>query len=192
MMFGSIMGNFMMDNLVTGSLESLLATDFYLYGIVALLPLSACLVVTQANPYHALIMRGILGAMAALVYAVLGAPDVALTEALMGTLLAITLYAITVRSSLVMRLGILEDQAIASPLTDEIRTALRAHHVRLELVHYPDLDALGNALANKEIHGSCVTRSPSKTYETTIRLQRLYDILNTKILQEQTSLIFNQ
>jgi putative multicomponent Na+:H+ antiporter subunit B len=42
----------------------------------------------------------------------LGAADVALTQALMGTLLAITLYAIAVRSSLVMRLGVLEDGAI--------------------------------------------------------------------------------
>jgi putative multicomponent Na+:H+ antiporter subunit B len=57
--------------------------DSYLYIIVALLPLTAGMLVTQVNPYHALILRGVLGAIAALVDAVLGAADVALTEALM-------------------------------------------------------------------------------------------------------------
>ena len=84
-------------------------SDSYIYVITALLPLSALMLVLQANPYHALVVQGIVGAVAALVFAVLGAADVALTQALMGTLLAITLYAIAVRSSLVMRLGVLEE-----------------------------------------------------------------------------------
>ena len=87
-------------------------SDSYIYVITALLPLSALMLVLQTNPYHALVVQGILGAVAALVFAVLGAADVALTQALMGTLLAITLYAIAVRSSLVMRLGVLEEGAI--------------------------------------------------------------------------------
>ncbi len=81
-------------------------TDIDITLIVALLPLAAVMVVVQTNPYSALVVRGILGAIAALVYAVLGAADVALTEALVGTMLAITLYAVAVRSSLVMRLGL--------------------------------------------------------------------------------------
>lgn len=87
--------------------------DAYIYVITALLPLSALMVVVQKNPYHALVIRGILGAVAALVYAVLGAADVALTEALVGTMLAITLYAVAVRSSLNMRLGVLEKELAA-------------------------------------------------------------------------------
>lgn len=88
-------------------------SDSYIYVITALLPLSALMLILQTNPYHALVIQGIQGAVAALVFAVFGAADVALTQALMGTLLAITLYAIAVRSSLVMRLGVLEDGAIA-------------------------------------------------------------------------------
>jgi putative multicomponent Na+:H+ antiporter subunit B len=72
-------------------------TDSYIYIITALLPLAASMVVLQVNPYYALVIRGILGAVAALVYTVLGAADVALTEALVGTLLAVTLYAVAVR-----------------------------------------------------------------------------------------------
>lgn len=87
-------------------------SDSYIYVITALLPLSALMLILQSNPYHALVVQGIVGAVAALVFAVFGAADVALTQALMGTLLAITLYAIAVRSSLVMRLGVLEEGAI--------------------------------------------------------------------------------
>lgn len=86
-------------------------TDHSLDVIVALMPISALMLVCQVNPYNALVIRGILGAVAALVYAVLGAADVALTEALVGTMLAITLYAVAVRSSLVMRLGILQGES---------------------------------------------------------------------------------
>ena len=97
--------------------------DSYIYVITALLPLSALMLILQSNPYHALVIQGIVGAVAALVFAVLGAADVALTQALMGTLLAITLYAIAVRSSLVMRLGVLEDGAIVqSALPKAIET----------------------------------------------------------------------
>lgn len=85
--------------------------DVYVVAIAALLPLTACMLVFQANPYHALVIRGILGAVAALVYALFGAADVALTEALVGTMLSITLYAVAVRSSMSMRLGVLEQES---------------------------------------------------------------------------------
>ena len=40
--------------------------DNSVYWITALLPLTAAMVVSQKNPYHALVMRGILGAISAL------------------------------------------------------------------------------------------------------------------------------
>jgi len=135
--------------------------DIYLYIIIALLPLTGCLVIFQVNPYHALALRGILGAIAALVYAVLGAADVALTEALMGTLLAITLYAVAVRSSLVLRVGVLadaahhlQDEPNFIELTNDLRKVLDQRHMRLELVPYNDLQALQRALTEKEIHAT--------------------------------------
>ncbi|MCU0523715.1 MAG: DUF4040 domain-containing protein [Elainella sp. Prado103] len=104
-------------------------SNSYLYLIALLLPLSAAMVVFQTNPYHALVIRGILGAMAALVYALFGAADVALTEALVGTMLAITLYAVAVRSSMVMRLGVLEEgfkqvQALQAHPKPSLQTSL--------------------------------------------------------------------
>lgn len=81
--------------------------DLDIGAIVLLLPIASLMTVFQKNPYHALVVRGILGAIAALVYALFGAADVALTEALVGTMLAITLYAVAVRSSLVLRFGVI-------------------------------------------------------------------------------------
>ena len=180
--------------------------DNYTYIIIALLPLSALMLVTQVNPYHALVIRAILGAVAALVYAVLGAADVALTEALVGTMLAVTLYVIAVRSSLVMRLGIvaqsqIESESYFQELITSMRKVINKHHLRLELIEYPNLSALEAALQSKEVHGICtrqVERSPQKnltvtdvrqTYTTAIRVRRLFEIMQGETIPE-TSLTY--
>lgn len=179
--------------------------DSYIYIIVALLPISSFILTIQVNPYNALVIRGILGGVAALVYAVLGAADVALTEALVGTLLAVTLFVIAVRSSLVMRLGILKDyvaeaegesekvtdtgytQPSQSPLTEliaEFRGVARKYHLRLELVPYPDPQSLDRALLEKEIHATCLGQGSGEEaqfYQTTTRIRRLYDIFQTEL-----------
>ncbi|WP_017662569.1 DUF4040 domain-containing protein [Baaleninema simplex] len=145
--------------------------DWYVVAIVALLPLTAGMLVTQVNPYHALVIRGILGAVAALVYALFGAADVALTEALVGTMLSITLYAIAVRSSLMMRVGVLAPETISTsgeaeivavseidrshptaPVLSALRQSLGKYHMRLELVTYASPLALQAALTTKDVH----------------------------------------
>jgi putative multicomponent Na+:H+ antiporter subunit B len=184
--------------------------DIDIIVITALLPLSALMVVLQVNPYHALVIQGILGAVAALIYAVLGAADVALTQALMGTLLAITLYAIAVRSSLIMRLGVLEDGAMEADdnslrddkakrrfgqLMDDLRTIFGKRYMRLELVPYTNTQTLHRALMDKEVHATCAPRSPSEhdnqddaaygadkePLHTAIRVRRIYDIMRTEL-----------
>ncbi|MFW9258014.1 DUF4040 domain-containing protein [Nostoc sp. CALU 546] len=176
--------------------------DSYLYIIIALLPLAACMVVFQVNPYHALVIRGILGAVAAMVYAVLGAPDVALTEALVGTMLAITLYAVAVRSSLVMRLGLVKDEADEEQhfgqLMDDLRTIFRKRQMRLELVPYPNTQALERALMDKEVHATCVRREQNQAtsedekqfYHTAIRVKRIYEIMQTELASPATILSY--
>ncbi|MBW4544518.1 MAG: DUF4040 domain-containing protein [Symplocastrum torsivum CPER-KK1] len=183
-------------------------SDSYIYVITALLPLSALMLILQTNPYHALVIQGILGAVAALVFAVFGAADVALTQALMGTLLAITLYAIAVRSSLVMRLGVLEDGAIKADdeghfeqLMNDLRTIFGKHYMRLELVPYTNTQALHRALMDKEIHATCArpehdnqdsvaTEDEQQLYHTTTRVQRLYEIMRTELSSPATSLTY--
>lgn len=140
-------------------------TDNYLYVIMVLLPLAALMLVIQTSPYQALVIRGILGAVAALIYAVLGGADVALTEALVGTMLAITLYAVAVRSSLVMRLGVLSGEEVRNnlhwrPLLNYLRALLNRYHLRLELVTYDDVQTLHQALQTKDVHGTCLVCRP--------------------------------
>jgi putative multicomponent Na+:H+ antiporter subunit B len=105
-----------------------------LLPITALLPLTAVLLVSQANPYQTLVLRGILGSVATLLYALLGAPDVALTEALVGTLLSTTLYAVALRSSMALRLSC--DGQEAPPGDDRklLREWLAPLHLHLRLL----------------------------------------------------------
>ncbi|MEO0374746.1 MAG: DUF4040 domain-containing protein [Cyanobacteria bacterium P01_A01_bin.17] len=167
--------------------------DLYIVAIAALLPLTACLLIIQVNPYQALVIRGILGAIAALVYVLFGAADVALTEALVGTMLSITLYAVAVRSSMSMRLGILgtESESAAPPseppgsqkeILAHLRRLLSKNHVRLEPVPYGDPQTLNMALMNKEIHAVLkISPESSSDYRLQTRVRRLYEILQTEL-----------
>jgi putative multicomponent Na+:H+ antiporter subunit B len=181
--------------------------DSYIYVITALLPLSALMLVFQTNPYHALVIRGILGAISALVYTILGAADVGLTDALVGTLLAVTLYAVAVRSSLVLRLGVLKDEGLREiavsgdtddlhsshfrPLLEDLRAIFGKRHMRVELVPYLEQKDLHQALITKEVHAICgrspdPLANPGQPYHTTTRLPRLYDILQTELASPTT------
>jgi len=111
-----------------------------LLPITALLPLCALLLVSQANPWQSLMLRGILGSLSSLLYALLGAVDVALTEALVGTLLSTTLYAVTMRSSMTLRI---DDRRLQR--TDEesvLSQWIGPMHLRLRLMT-PDDDRNG-------------------------------------------------
>ncbi|MGK7936538.1 MAG: DUF4040 domain-containing protein [Xenococcaceae cyanobacterium] len=190
-------------------------TDSYLYVIPVLLPLAACMVLFQVNPYHALVIRGVLGAIAAMIYAIWGAADVALTEALVGTMLAITLYAIAVRSSMVMRVGVLSEelqevdenilqenklQNIFGQLLTDLQKVFRNYYMRIELIFYKDIQELDRALKDKEIHTSCIRRSPleqddqddkeTKPYQTKTRVKRLYNIMKNELSSSETTLTY--
>jgi len=104
-----------------------------LLPITALLPLTAVLLVSQNNPYQTLVLRGILGSVATLLYALLGAPDVAITEALVGTLLSTTLYAVALRSSMALRLE--DRRSQRDPAADaRLSQWLGPLHLRLRLI----------------------------------------------------------
>lgn len=170
--------------------------DNYVGVIASLLPLAATMLVFEENPYHALVVRGILGAIAALLYTVLGAPDVALTEALVGTMLAITLYAVAVRSSLVVRLGVLEDletqakEGEFNQLLEQFRKVFSKYHLRLELVPYADEKALKQALIDKEVHAVCMNDEKPQSYHTLTRIQRLYQVMETQLSLLDTRLTY--
>lgn len=105
-----------------------------LLPVAALLPVTALLCVVQARPATALVLRGMLGVVAALMYALLGAADVALTEALVGTLLATTFYAVALHGSMVLRLGVPAGTALEAEAEAALRRWLEQARLRLELV----------------------------------------------------------
>ncbi|NWH06245.1 hydrogenase subunit MbhD domain-containing protein [Desulfobacter latus] len=123
-----------------------------LFSIALLLPLSALLTVLQPNPYNALISRGVLGAVSALAYTSLGAADVAVTEALMGSLLIIVLYTIAVRATMVIRLGVVRLQETPSASVETVSAAIKAAcrktHLRFETTAYDTVEDAVNALKN--------------------------------------------
>lgn len=171
--------------------------DGYVVAITALLPLVAVMVITQKDPYYALVMRGILGAVAALVYALFGAADVALTEALVGTMLSTMLYAIAVRSSMTLRLGILEEtknidnselQNHYKQLLSNLRHSLRPYHLRLEQVSYPSTVALQDALQSKAVHATCILSPGDNIYRLNIRVPKLYKMLRTHLSMDKVTL----
>ncbi|MEL6493821.1 MAG: DUF4040 domain-containing protein [Cyanobacteria bacterium J06623_7] len=177
--------------------------DKYIYVIVALLPIASLILVFQSNPYQALIIRAILGAVAALVYATLGGSDVALTEALVGTMLGTTLYVVSVRSSLIMRVGVIEGTEIEpenyfGEFIIRLKKAIAPHHLRLEIVDYADRTSLKQALADKEVHAICTEQkleSVGEADETsrsdinlTVRVHRLFEILQQELVSSLANL----
>ena len=69
-----------------------------LFPFELLLPVLGLLLIQSESPINSLIYRSFLGSIAALIYALIGAPDVALTEVMVGTLLSSLIYIVTIRS----------------------------------------------------------------------------------------------
>jgi putative multicomponent Na+:H+ antiporter subunit B len=170
--------------------------DLLIGAIALLLPITAGLLVSQKNPYYALVIRGILGAIAALLYSLFGAADVALTEALVGTMLSITLYAVAVRSSMSMRLGVLSTNEKNLDLTEQLNPTLEKvlskYHLRLEIIVYEDLKSLREALEFRDVH--CILQEinqdidPNKFTIFKTRIPRLYEIFKSSTLPELVEL----
>ncbi|EDY37141.1 conserved hypothetical protein [Cyanobium sp. PCC 7001] len=142
-----------------------------LIPLTALLPLTAILLVTQPNPYQTLVMRGILGAVAALIYALLGAADVALTEALVGTLLSTTLYAVALRSSMVLRLALPGGTMPPQLVQRRLRSWLEPLHLRLELLSEP-------APGDSGLHGLLLQGANLEHFELQLHRPQLHERLS--------------
>tara|TARA_B100001063_G_scaffold127724_1_gene119354 strand:+ start:3470 stop:4009 length:540 start_codon:yes stop_codon:yes gene_type:complete len=75
-----------------------LSSTALIFPFELLLPILGLLLIRSSSPINSLIYRSFLGSIAALIYALVGAPDVALTEVMVGTLLSSLLYIVTIRS----------------------------------------------------------------------------------------------
>ena len=108
--------------------ESLLSTALLL-PFELLLPVLGILLIQSESPINSLIYRSFLGSIAALIYALIGAPDVALTEVMVGTLLSSLIYIVTIRSCYSIVIVVNQE----SPPTEHLKNLLKSSFEELHL-----------------------------------------------------------
>ena len=89
-----------------------------------ILPFLGFLLIRSNSPTQALIYRSFLGSIAALVYSIVGAPDVALTEVLVGTLLSTLIYIISIRGCYSLVLLVKEDEIFDNSMYKHFKDAI--------------------------------------------------------------------
>ena len=117
---------------------TLMITNFEVTGELLLLPIElilpvlGLLLIRTESPIRGLIYRSFLGSIAALIYASVGAPDVALTEVLVGTLLSAILYIITIRACYTVLIVVPEDYKISSKLCKQVSDLFNELHLQVK------------------------------------------------------------
>ena len=113
-----------LDSETTGSL--------LLLPIELILPVLGVLLIKTESPIRGLIYRSFLGSIAALIYAAVGAPDVALTEVLVGTLLSAILYIITIRACYTVLIIYPENFEISEVVCSQITELFNELHLQVK------------------------------------------------------------
>jgi len=123
-----------------------------------ILPFLGILLIRSESPINSLIYRSFLGSIAALIYAVVGAPDVALTEIMVGTLLSSLIYIVTIRSC--YTIVIIVDKA--SPPQADLKNCLKDVFEELHLrIVYQEEEFNADAKHNLAfLSGSRLSGSP--------------------------------
>ena len=118
-----------MTHLITVTLKS---GTLLLLPIELILPVLGILLIRTESPIRGLIYRSFLGSIAALIYASVGAPDVALTEVLVGTLLSSILYIITIRACYTVLIVIPKDFNLSESMSCEIKELFNELHLQVK------------------------------------------------------------
>lgn len=132
-------------------------------AIVLLLPITAIMTIVQRRLLHAVISRAVFGISASLVYMYLKAPDVAITEALMGAILVTLLYVIAIKSSGIVRVGFVPVYMLMEKVKDEmqgveaeiLKRFFTHHHLKYRLVEFENQRELIQALKDGFIDVAC-------------------------------------
>ena len=113
-------------------LGSQMTGSLLLLPIELILPVLGVLLIKTESPIRGLIYRSFLGSIAALIYAAVGAPDVALTEVLVGTLLSAILYIITIRACYTVLIIYPENFEITEVVCNEITELFNELHLQVK------------------------------------------------------------
>ena len=103
-----------------------------LFPVELILPVLGLLLIRTESPIRGLIYRSFLGSIAALIYAAVGAPDVALTEVLVGTLLSAILYIITIRACYTVLIVVPEDLIISDQISQQVSEMFNELHLQVK------------------------------------------------------------
>ncbi|HJN35470.1 MAG: hydrogenase subunit MbhD domain-containing protein [Prochlorococcus sp.] len=120
--------------------------DILLIPIILAVPFVGFSMVRQTNPWQTLVLRCTLGNLAALIYALLGAVDVAVTEALVGTLLSTVLYAVAIRATCTFRLLSSSQAPLSTGRQQELKALIEPLGWQLKIIP----DQLNPSLANPD------------------------------------------
>jgi len=152
---------------------------FLILPLEIILPLLGILLIRSASPTNGLIYRSFLGSIAAVLYALVGAPDVALTEVLIGTLLSTLLYIVTIRSCYTVVL--IQDELSPPPkdVWDNLMIVFEELHLKATTKDFVD----SRDVPLERIFAECMGRSGSP--HAFIRDSTLYvesDVLRQEIV----------
>ena len=114
--------------------------ELLLFPIELILPVLGLLLIRTESPIRGLIYRSFLGSIAALIYAAVGAPDVALTEVLVGTLLSAILYIITIRACYTVLIVVPQDFMISDQINQQVSEIFNELHLQVKYLKQ-DFDA---------------------------------------------------
>ena len=118
--------------MILSILDSETTGSLLLLPIELILPVLGVLLIRTETPIRGLIYRSFLGSIAALIYAAVGAPDVALTEVLVGTLLSAILYIITIRACYTVLIIYPENFEISEVVCSQITELFNELHLQVK------------------------------------------------------------
>lgn len=112
-------------------MNQVFASTALLLPLELLLPILAILLIQSESPINSLIYRSFLGSIAAFIYAIVGAPDVALTEVMVGTLLSSLIYIVTIRACYSIVIIVDKNSPIDSELKSCLKTVFEELHLKI-------------------------------------------------------------
>jgi putative multicomponent Na+:H+ antiporter subunit B len=129
----------------------------FLFPFELLLPILGLLLIQSESPINSLIYRSFLGSIAALIYALVGAPDVALTEVMVGTLLSSLIYIVTIRSCYTVVVIVNRHSPPSQPTKNNLRLIFNELHLKIVFQEEDFTDSLEHNfqfLASSKLSGS--------------------------------------
>ncbi len=159
-----------------------------------ILPFLGILLIRSKSPTQALIYRSFLGSIAALIYSLVGAPDVALTEVLVGTLLSTLIYIVSIRGCYSLVILIKKEESINDLVFKELKEAFAElnFHVVFEKVDEIALDSKGKILWDEAILFSGSPHAAIIDNKLIVESSILRDELSNSKSLQNTNLVFSE